>query len=214
MPLPAGSLLLYLVTDAAACRGRDLAETVEAALGGGVTMLQYREKSAPEGEARAAGSLLRDLCRRRGIPFIVNDRVDLALALGADGVHLGREDMTPAAARRLLGEGAIIGLSVGSAAEAAEEERRGADYLGASPVFSTPTKPDAGPPLGLSGLRELVAATTLPVVAIGGIGRTNAAQVMACGCAGIAVVSAILSADDPEAAAHGLLATVANGRSS
>jgi thiamine-phosphate pyrophosphorylase len=202
---------LYLVTDEELSRGRPPREVVEAALRGGVTMVQYREKSASTLRMIEEAREIRELCRRAGVPFIVNDRLDVALAVEADGVHMGQDDMPAARARALIGEGMILGVSAGSPEEACRAEADGADYIGASPVFATPTKPDAPTPLGVDGLKRLAAAAHVPVVAIGGMNGENAAQIIAAGAAGIAVVSAIVAADDVEAAARALYAAVRRG---
>jgi thiamine-phosphate pyrophosphorylase len=202
--VPAATYLLYLVTDAGLSRGRSHVEIVEAAIRGGVTIVQYREKEAPTRRMiEEAGELLA-LCRAAGIPFIVNDRIDVALAVDADGVHVGQDDMPASLARRLIGRKRILGVSAGSIAEARRAVDDGADYIGASPVFSTPTKPDAPPPLGVDGLRAMSGAVAVPVVAIGGINRGNAGDMMNAGAAGIAVVSAIVGAEDAAAAAQAL----------
>ncbi len=195
---------LYLVTDAALSNGRSTREVVEAAIRGGVTVVQYREKSASTRRMIEEALELRALCRRRSVPFIVNDRVDVALAANADGVHVGQEDMPAAIARRLVGPGRLVGVSVETIDQARQAQADGADYIGASPIFSTPTKPDAAPPMGIEGLRELARLCQIPVIAIGGINRTNAAEVLQAGAAGIAVVSAIVSAGDVEHAAREL----------
>ena len=203
---------LYLVTERGLARGRPLAQVVEAAIRGGVTVVQYRDKQGCTGEMiREAGDIL-EVCRSMGATFLVNDRLDVALAVGADGLHVGQQDLPPALARSLLGPEAILGVSAGSVPEAREAEAAGADYLGASPVFATPTKTDAGPALGLQGLSEMVAATSIPVVAIGGIHAANARPVIEAGAAGIAVVSAIMAADDVEGAARQLRGVVDRAR--
>lgn len=200
--------LLYLVTDAGLSRGRSQVEVVEAALRGGVTVVQYREKSASTRVMiQEAGELAR-LCRAVGVPFIVNDRVDVALAVNADGVHVGQDDMPAVVARRMIGKRKILGVSAGSAEEARKAEAEGADYIGASPIFATPTKPDAPPAMGIEGLRLLARAVSIPVVAIGGMNARNAAAIMEAGAAGVAVVSAIVAADDVEAAAREIRAAV------
>ena len=200
--------LLYLVTDAGLSRGRSHTSIVEAAIRGGVTTVQYREKNAATGRMFEEATELCRLCRRAGVPFIVNDRLDLALAVDADGLHVGQEDMPASVARRLLGPRKILGVSAGNAEEARRAVDAGADYIGASPVFSTPTKPDAPPPLGVGELRRMTGAVDIPVVAIGGITTANAAAMMEAGAAGIAVVSAIVAADDVETAARLLRAAV------
>jgi thiamine-phosphate pyrophosphorylase len=193
---------LYLVTDAGLSRGRPAAEVVAAAIRGGVTMVQYREKSAATLAMLEEAREIRRLCARAGVPFIVNDRLDVALAAGADGVHVGQDDLPAAAARRLIGPDRILGVSAGTPEEARRAQEDGADYIGASPIFATPTKPDAPPAMGVEGLRRLAAAVSVPVVAIGGMNARNAALIVAAGAAGAAVVSAIVAAEDVEAAAR------------
>lgn len=195
---------LYLVTDANLSRGRTDRAVVQAAIRGGVTVVQYREKKASTREMIERALDLRDLCRAHGVPFIVNDRVDVALAVDADGVHVGQDDMPARLARKLIGSGKILGVSAENAAQAIAGMADGADYIGASPIFSTPTKPDAPPPVGVQGLEQMARACSIPIVAIGGINATNAASMLRAGAAGIAVVSAIVAADDVEAAARDL----------
>jgi thiamine-phosphate pyrophosphorylase len=196
--------LLYLVTDAGLSQGRSHRQIVEAAIRGGVTLVQYREKSASTRQMVEEGSILCAFCHAYHIPFIVNDRVDVAMATGADGVHVGQDDLPASLARQLLGPDKIVGVSVENIEQVQKALADGADYVGASPVFSTPTKPDAPPPVGLSGLRIISHASLVPVVAIGGLNSKNAAEVMQAGAAGVAVVSAIVSAEDPEKAAREL----------
>lgn len=195
---------LYLVTDRGLARGRASADIARAAVAGGVTCVQLREKNGATrefiGEARALLAVLRPI----GVPLIINDRVDVALAAGADGVHLGQQDMPIAQARRLAPPGWIIGVSAESVADAVRAEREGADYVGVSPVFATPTKTDHAAPLGLDGLRAIRAAVRIPLVAIGGIHAGNARDVIRAGADGLAVVSAIVAADAPRAAAERL----------
>jgi thiamine-phosphate pyrophosphorylase len=208
---PDDVLALHLVTDTAACRGRALADVVRAAIRGGVTCVQLREKALPTREFVLRARLLKDLLAGapRRIPLIINDRFDVALASGADGVHLGQADMPVEIVRRYL-PNAIIGLSVESTADLLKAREQGTpvDYLGVSPVFSTPTKTDTAPPVGLPGLAAMRRLTTLPLVAIGGIGAANAGDVLRAGADGLAVVSAICSAADPEQAARELLAII------
>ncbi len=177
---------------------------VEAAIRGGVTVVQYREKAASTRRMIAEARELRQLCRAAGVPFIVNDRIDVALAVDADGVHVGQDDMPAPLARRLIGKGRILGVSAGNVDEARRAEEEGADYIGASPVFATPTKPDAPAPMGVEGLRKLAGAVSIPVVAIGGMNAQNARAVMLAGAAGLAVVSAIVGAQDVEATARAI----------
>ena len=201
-----------MVTDAGLSRGRSLPRIVEAAIHGGVTVVQYREKNASTRRMIEEATELCRLCHAANVPFIVNDRLDVALAVDADGVHIGQDDMPVTIARRLLGRGKILGVSAGSTEEARKAVEDGADYIGASPVFSTPTKPDAPPPLGIEGLRRITRSVGIPVVAIGGINEGNAAAIMEAGAAGIAVVSAIVAAEDVEAAARTLRAVVGKMR--
>ena len=165
-------------------------------------MVQYREKAAPSRTMIEEARELGRRCRAAGVPFIVNDRVDVALAVDADGVHVGQDDMPAALARRLLGPHRILGVSAVNPEEARRAEADGADYIGASPVFSTPTKTDAPPAMGVEGLRLLVQAVRIPVVGIGGLNAGNAASMIEAGAAGVAVVSALLAAQDVEEAAR------------
>ena len=200
-------LRLHLVTDAVQCGERGLLAVVQSAVRGGVTCVQLREKSldtrAFVERARALKALLSPLC----IPLLVNDRVDVALAAGADGVHVGQSDMAPQDVRRLM-PGALIGLSIESWQQMHEAERAPVDYYGISPVFATSSKADAAPALGLAGLQQLRRMTARPLVAIGGIQAGNVAAVMAAGADGVAVVSALCAADDPARAAQALLAAM------
>ena len=195
---------LYLVTDRSLARGRASSDVVREAVAGGVTCVQLREKNCGTREFMEEARAVRAATRALGVPLIVNDRVDVALAVGADGVHLGQQDMAIADARRLGPPGWIIGVSAETVADAVRAEKEGADYIGVSPVFATPTKTDAAPPLGLSGLRHMRAATKIPLVAIGGIHAGNARDVIRAGADGLAVVSAIVAAADPRAAAEAL----------
>ena len=197
---------LYLVTDAAACGERGVAETVRQAVHGGVTLVQVRDHHLATRELVALTRAVQEAVAGTGVPVVVNDRVDLALAVDADGVHLGQSDLPADVARRLLGPRALVGLSVSTPDQVAEAEALNAagvvvDHLGVGPVWATPTKPEAAAPLGTDRLAALVASTDLPCVAIGGIGPDNAASVRAAGVDGIAVVSAICAAADPAAAA-------------
>lgn len=195
---------LYLVTDADLSRGRSELDVVAAAIHGGATMVQYRAKTASTKQMIATALELVELCREQNIPFIVNDRVDVALAVGADGVHVGQNDMPAALARKLIGPGKILGVSVENVAQAQQALADGADYLGASPIFATPSKPDAPAPIGVDGLELLTHNCPLPIVAIGGINASNAAMMIRAGAAGVAVISAIVSADNVESAAQSL----------
>lgn len=203
------SLKLYVVTDRDLAKGREEEEVVSLAIAGGATAIQFRAKNWDAGRMVDVGLRLRQITADMGVLYIVNDRVDVAMAVDADGVHLGQEDFPVPLARRLLGPGKIIGLTVHSAEQAAVAESLGADYLGTAAVFPTDTKKYAAvEPLGLAGLERIVRATRLPVVAIGGVSKSNAADVMAIGVAGIAVVSAVVAADDVRGAARDLRAIV------
>lgn len=195
---------LYLVTDRTLSLGRSTVEVVRAAIRGGVSCVQLREKGCSTREFVDEARLLKALLAGTGVPLFINDRLDVALAVGADGVHLGQNDLAIADARRLVGNRMIIGISAESVADAVRAEAEGADYIGASPVFTTPTKTDTAPPLGLAGLRAIRRAVQLPLVAIGGINADNAAAVLRAGADGLAVVSAIVSAPCPRTAAAGL----------
>ena len=195
-------LRLYLVTDQPSLRARPLADVVQAAVLGGVTCVQLREKNASSREFHAQACMLMDLLRPHGIPLIVNDRIDIALACGAQGVHLGQSDLSPNAARRLLPPEVFIGWSVETQAHVAQSQALPVDYLGVSPVFATATKTDTARPWGLDGLRQLRSQTALPLVAIGGIHAGNAAATLQAGADSLAVVSAICAADDPRAASQ------------
>jgi thiamine-phosphate pyrophosphorylase len=199
-------LRLYLVTDQTLTRGRPLADVVAAAVQGGVTCVQLREKQLGTREFLAQALILKALLAPQGIPLVINDRIDVALACGADGVHLGQNDLPPDEARKLLPSGVFIGWSVESMDDVQQSAALPVDYLGVSPVFSTPTKTDTKDPWGLEGLAVVRAATPLPLVAIGGVHAGNARDVLRAGANGLAVVSAICAADDPQAAAAALRA--------
>lgn len=203
---------LYLVTDANLSRGRSHREIVESAVRGGSTIVQYREKNASTRRMIKEAGELKELCRRLGVPLVVNDRVDVALAIDADGVHVGQDDMPPEMARRLIGPDKILGVSAETPEQAIRAAAGGADYVGASAVFATPTKPDTGEPIGLQGVAAIARVSTVPVVAIGGINAGNAAEVMRAGASGIAVISAIVSADNVETAARELRRIVEDTR--
>ncbi len=195
---------LYLVLDRSLSRGRSHGNIVAAAVAGGVSCVQLREKQCSTREFLDQARALLTVLRPRGIPLIINDRLDIALAVGADGVHLGQDDLPIAEARRLAGEQMIIGISAETVEHAVAAERAGADYIGVSPVYATATKRDHAVPLGLAGIGAIRARTTIPLVGIGGINAANAAAILAAGADGIAVVSAIVAADDPASAARAL----------
>ena len=190
-------MLLYAVTDRAWVGKQSLYEQVEAALQGGATCVQLREKELDEAAFLAEAKEISALCRRYGVPFFVNDNVDIAIACGADGVHVGQEDMAAAQVRRRVGDGMMIGVSVHSVEEALEAVRNGADCLGVGAMFSTSTKADANV-LPREVLRDICRAVDVPVVAIGGIGKGNLMQLAGTGVDGVALVSAIFGAADIE----------------
>jgi len=205
---------LYLVTDSRLSLGRPTMEIVAAAIRGGVSCVQLREKEMSTREFIAEARSIQRLLSSKGIPLIINDRVDVAFAVEADGVHLGQSDMHIRDARRLLGNSAIIGVSAECLDDALEAEEEGADYLGISPVYATATKSDISTPLGLAGVTEIRRRVSLPLVGIGGIKKENCAEVIAAGADGIAVVSAIVSAPSPEQEARGLRALISAARRS
>ena len=202
------ALKLYLVTDRPLSLGRPIEEIVIEAVAGGVTMVQLREKEAPTGEFVALAKSLKALLAPLGVPLIINDRVDVALAADADGVHIGQSDMSYEDARQLLGGDKIIGLSVENFDDLAVANTLDVDYVGISPVYGTPTKSDTAEPFGLEGLRKAVAMSVHPTVAIGGMNASTIGEVMAAGTDGVAVVSAICSAPSPRKAAQELLKVI------
>jgi len=202
---------LYLVTDRRLAGNRPLTEVVQQAVAGGVTMVQLREKECSSREYLELALALKKLLPP-GTPLIINDRLDVALAAAADGLHLGQNDLPPEVARRYLGPGAIIGLTVERPEQLAAAENLPVDYLAISPVFPTPTKTDTGPAWGLEGLALARKKTQHPLVAIGGINETNVAGVIRAGADGVAVVSAICAAPDPELAARKLRQLIEEAR--
>lgn len=202
-------LRYYLVTDSRAGGVADLVQRCDAALAGGMTAVQLRSKGWTDRDLLTAAELLREVCSQREALFIVNDRVDIALAVGADGVHLGTGDVPVLVARRLLGPEVLIGYSPETEEDRQAAEVAGADYLGVGPVYGTATKADAGAAIGVGGLRRVVEASPLPVVGIGGIDIERAGAVLASGAVGVAIVSAVFLADDPAEAAGRLVAATA-----
>ena len=209
---PSFDLTLYLVAGSDAVAGRDLVQVVEAALRGGVTLVQLREKTAPRATVIESARALKAMLDRHRVPLIINDDLEVALAVDAAGLHLGQDDMDPADARAALGPDRIIGLSAGNAAEAARVDPAIVDYAGVGPAYVTGSKADAGDAIGIKGLSDLRARLALPLVAIGGISAANAAEVMTTGVDGVAVVSAICAAPDPESAARQLRRAIESGR--
>jgi thiamine-phosphate diphosphorylase len=199
------ALRVYLLADTGLVPPDALPRVVEAALRGGVTAVQLRAKTATTLELLELARSLNAICRDANVPFIVNDRVDVALAAEADGAHvghIGEEDLSPNDARRLLGPRAIVGVSVGTPQEAHMATSQGASYVSAGPMFATATKANAGPAAGENLLRAVRAATRLPLVVIGGITPQRSAALFAAGADGVCVGAAILRAADPEAAAR------------
>jgi thiamine-phosphate pyrophosphorylase len=205
MALDPAVLALYVVTSATVAPGRDHVDVARAAIAGGATAIQVRAPELDDDELLTVAREVAALGRAAGVPTIVNDRVDVAVAARADGVHLGQDDLTAGAAGR-LGPGAIVGISVSTPVEARGAEAAGAAYLGVT-VWSTATKPDARP-VGPEGLRAIARSTRLPVVGIGGIDARNAQHVVAAGARGVAVVSAVAGAQDMIGATRGLRAAV------
>jgi thiamine-phosphate pyrophosphorylase len=187
----------YFITDAGLSRAGNVSDVAQA-VAAGVRVVQYRDKHSQPEQARAEARKLRKLCR--DVLFLVNDRVDLALEVEADGVHLGQDDLPYAAARRLLGPHKIIGLTVHNVREALEAVQLGADYLGVSPIFPTRTKADAGAAGGLRLLREIRRRVSLPLIAIGGINPANAREVIRAGADGLCAISAVVTGADVRAA--------------
>ena len=190
---------LYVITDERIGRGRSHREIAEAAIRGGADVIQLRDKEADGGRLYEVALQLRRLTREKKIPFLVNDRIDVAMAVDADGVHVGQEDLPASAARKILGPGKILGVSAATAEEVAGAERDGADYLGVGAVFEARgTKADAGEPGGTALIERVRRQTRLPIVAIGGIDAGNARQALAAGADAVAVISAVVAADDIE----------------
>ena len=197
---------LYLVTDRDILGDRDLFTAVEEALKGGVTMLQLREKTASSRDFYQLAVRMKELAAAYQVPLIINDRLDIALAADAGGLHVGQDDLPVAVARRILGPGKILGYSVSTVEEAIYGEQNGADYLGASPVYATGSKVDAGSPIGTDGLRQIKQSVAIPVVGIGGIGEANILDVKRAGVDGASVISAIMGSRDLKRAASALIA--------
>jgi thiamine-phosphate pyrophosphorylase len=194
---------LYVITDEQVGRGRSHLQIAEAAILGGADVLQLRDKESSGGRLFRVALQLRKLTREAKVPLIVNDRLDIALAVDADGVHLGQADLPASVARNIMGSGRILGVSAETVAEAVAAEKDGADYLGVGPVFDARgTKPDAGEPQGLELIANVRRHCRLPIVAIGGIDADNARKVLEAGADAAAVISAIAAADDIEEAAR------------
>lgn len=204
---------LYLVTDEKASLGRNIIDVVKQALKGGVTVVQLREKELNTRQFIERATELKKILKPYNVPLIINDRIDIALAIEADGVHIGQSDMPLELVKKILPGNMIIGLSVETIQQVREAEDLNVDYLGVSPIFSTPTKTDFDQkPWGLEGLRKAREISKHILVAIGGINAENAGDVIKAGADGIAVVSGICSADNPEAVSRDLMQVVKNSK--
>lgn len=195
---------LYLVTDRGILNGRSLKKAVEDSIQGGVTLVQIREKDVSSREFYSIAKEIKEVTDYYSIPIIVNDRLDIAQAINAHGVHLGQSDMHISIARKILGKDKIIGISAGNIKEALEAEKSGADYLGLGAVYYTGSKKDIDEPIGLEGLRQITSGIKIPSVAIGGVGKGNYKEVLKTGVTGISVISAILGQEDIKSAAAAL----------
>lgn len=193
-------LRVYVITTTLPHLGRDHFAIAEAAVRGGATVLQFRDKTMPDAEFASTASHILSIARKSGVPLIVNDRVEIAVAIGADGIHVGRSDAAVGDIRRSLPPGMIVGASATCYEEAIAACDAGADYLGAGPIFSTASKTDAATPLGLSELARICRDAKLPVVAIGGINVGNLRGIVEAGAAGAAVIAAVAEAADVTAA--------------
>lgn len=196
---------IYLVTDRGLCLNRPLQDVVLRAVKGGAAYVQLREKDITTRLFVEEGRAIKKILEPYGVPLIINDRIDVALACGADGVHIGQEDMPYAIARKLMGERAMIGISVETWEDVEAAQKLDVDYIGVSPVFVTPTKTDTKEPWGLDGLRKIKEFSRHPLVAIGGINEANARAVVEAGADCLAVVSAICAAADPHGATSSLI---------
>ncbi len=199
-----GDWRVYVITESRHARGRSHEEIAEAAIRGGATAVQLRMKVESARAILNTARALAPLCRAAGVALIVNDRIDVALIAGADGVHVGQDDLPAAEVRALMGPRALIGVSAATVDEAVAAERAGADYLGVGSIYGTATKPDAGEPIGLGRLAEIRRAVRLPIVGIGGIAPENAAAVIQAGAHGVAAITAVTLADDMSAAVRRL----------
>lgn len=195
---------LYLVTDRSILGDRDLFKAVEDALKGGTTMVQLREKDISSLDFYNLAVKLKELVHHYNVPLIINDRLDIALATDADGLHIGQSDLPIEVARRLL-PGKILGYSVANVEEALHGQKNGADYLGAGAVYATGSKADAGSPIGVEMVKKIKQSVSLPIVGIGGIGLSNLEELKATGIEGVSIISAILGSPDIEGTSRSLI---------
>lgn len=202
---------LYVITDEK-LNADSLKKTLRHAVGGGATIIQYRNKTAATGKMIKESNDLHKITKKFGIPLIINDRLDVALAVDAEGVHVGQDDMPVHIARKIIGVGKILGASVKTIEQAKKAVNDGADYLGVGDIFGTKSKKDAGEPIGLEILRKISSVSSIPVVGIGGITKTNAGSVISNGAQGIAVISAIFNHPDPEKEAKELISIIINSK--
>jgi len=205
-------LSVYLVLDPDLCREIGMAETTRLAVAGGATIVQLRDKHADTARMIETGRALKAVLAGTGVPLIINDDVEAAIAIGAEGLHVGQSDMAAAIARQRVGHGMILGLSVETEELARRVDPSVVDYVGIGPVFATGTKPDHKQPIGFEGLARIVAMAPVPAVAIGGVKAQHASLALAAGAKGIAVVSAICGQPDPQAAARGIAAEIERAR--
>jgi len=202
---------LYLITDRRLSRGRSEVEVVKRALSGGVDMVQYREKHLPDDEFKQTATELLKVTRRNDIPLVINDRVEIAAEIDADGVHVGQEDLDCEKAREMLGGDKIIGVSASNVEQATKAIEAGADYLGLGPIYQTDTK-EIGYPRGINLIKEVRAQSPIPIFVIGGINLENVGAVISAGASGVAVISAIVSADQIASTCRQFVAEIQKSR--
>ncbi|MDK2821662.1 MAG: thiamine-phosphate pyrophosphorylase [Clostridia bacterium] len=203
---------LYVIITTKSGKGRSTIELVRQSLIGGATAIQLREKEMLARDLVNIGQKIREMTLKAGAKFIVNDRLDVALAVEADGLHIGQDDLPAKIARKLLGPDKILGVSVGTVAEAKQAVADGADYIGVGIIYNTNSKDNVGNPIGLKGLNDIRKAVSIPIVAIGGINHTNAREVITAGADGVSVISAVLGSDDIASAASQLLDQVKSAK--
>jgi thiamine-phosphate pyrophosphorylase len=212
LPRLSDALAVYVLSDRKLSRGRSEVDIVRAAIEGGASAIQLRWKEGPLWEAVEVARSLRDLCASRNVLFVVNDRVDLALAVDADAVHVGEDDLPVAETRRVVGDSMIVGYSPPTLVEAIQAARSGADYLGVGPVYGTTTKEDAGVAVGVDRIRDVRGSVNVPIVGIGGINASNAGAVIDAGADGVAVISSVVAQENVETAARELRRAVDGAR--